>query len=294
MSVQSSLTGAKMSLKNLWQRHSTAIIILILLAVAVSVGRFAADLLGGNTKVTAPNGKEVRVDDLRACTSEGTMFQDMQSATDVISLFKQNVSTVVHERQQYLEKSSAWECDKDPPAPKLTALAARLPGLSIPRTNGTDSMYLAPRPIGFNSFASVLGEYMREYECKLSELQQQSLALVSSGDDIDEPCTETTSSAGTSSSCPPVSGYDVFERTGAYQQRLQEERTIARTALERTFETLRSFETNYAVAVDLVCIQRLSLDLKNEMSLLADSVSCMPKIWDAVTSLHDRAKPKPQ
>lgn len=59
-------------------------------------------------------------------------------------------------------------------------------------------------------------------------------------------------------------------------------------ALERTLHTMRSFDGNYGAARNIWCYELASLDLRNELGLVADATSCMPKIWDAVTSLHDR------
>jgi hypothetical protein len=79
-----------------------------------------------------------------------------------------------------------------------------------------------------------------------------------------------------------------MKRMPTLHEDIQRERQVSRVAVERSLATMRSFEMNYAIARQFVCYQRASLDLKNEMSLLADAVSCMPKIWDAVTSIHDR------
>ena len=90
---------------------------------------------------------------------------------------------------------------------------------------------------------------------------------------------------------PLISSYDLALRVRPLVERMERESAHARVTLERTLNTLRSFETNYAIARQLNCYERASVDLQNELGLLADVSSCMPRLWDVLTSLHDRKTP---
>ncbi len=230
-----------------------------------------------------PTVTGVQEDSLRTCSEVGTMFEGMQNATEVINLFQTVVSAVVAERQLYLSTPSEWSCIAEPPMPKLKLLASKLPGWYFPvgvtLPSGPTTGYRT-RVVQFSSFSSILGEFLREYECKLSLMVDQTSTAIESGNDIDQPCTAAP--------CPDLSFPDFFVRPSQYADRLSFEKSRSRLALERTLHTMRSFDGNYGAARNIWCYELASLDLRNELGLVADATSCMPKIWDAVTSLHDR------
>lgn len=165
------------------------------------------------------------------------------------------------------------------------------------------------RPVSFDAFGAVVAEFQREYECKLTELQDRLLLEVARNQDLPRgtqfccmadgcgivsdaaACTgPITTDPVCDNACDlslTISAHIFATRMGPYHRDLQTEREVSRIAVSRAIQTLRSFEIHSAAARQLTCYQRASLDLRNEMSLLADTVSCMPKIWDATTSLHD-------
>jgi hypothetical protein len=213
------------------------------------------------------------------------MFEGKRLLRDVIPLYHTTVAAVVAERETYLSTSSEWDCEMEPAMPMLMALARELPGwyYSV-LTPGLSSVSYQLRPVTFDAFSSILGEFLREYDCKLLDMEGQASVAIAQGEDLGSLCT--------TSPCPELSSGDLGVRIDAYIQFLQGERHRARVALERTLHAMRSFDVQYDAARSLLCYERAALDLRNEMSLLADATSCMPKIWDTVTSLHDRkAKP---
>ncbi|HRH92900.1 MAG TPA: hypothetical protein PKV72_00020 [Candidatus Peribacteria bacterium] len=291
----------------------------------------------GSSASSIPNS-----DDPRSCTSTGTMFQGISRPITVINLFQTRMSAVVQEREELLRHTILWQCYggpngiQPPPSPALEALAAELPGWHYKYTTnvggvGTQTI-MVPKPVNFESFASVIMEFEREYECKLAELQPQSPVLVRSDQDLDGP--EGAANAGGSTYCcdantlfcvdsavpddvtgntptcdgDKYSGPDptcrqectVKDTFGNYGLRIQnnfermtQERIRARVAVERTVNTLRSFEQAVVFTVQMSCFQRAGLDIKNELSLMADGTSCMPKIWDSLNSLHDLKSQSP-
>jgi len=178
-------------------------------------------------------------------------------------------------------------------------------------------MKIEQKPVTFDGFASVVSEFQREYECKLSEIQEWAISIVKGNEDIDLPATFCCTSDGCTQKTPetaPYCGPDEYpnqplcdpacawtqqnsaefeHRLTGLVERMTKERMHSRAAVERSLLALRSFELNYTIARQLLCYERASFDLRNELSLLSDAVSCMPRIWDTVTSLHDRKKASP-
>ncbi len=248
---------------------------------------------------------------LRTCTSESTIFEDTDTLKESRDLFLERMDEVVQERETYLFSPSKWTCTSEEEAPetmeKLSELAEELPGWKYRLSEDVEEV----RPVHFAAFDSILTEFEREYECKLTEFREASSLETIGNRDLENPAqfcctdgdlcmqaTENVTCAGGTTEDPACDGAceiqvthaDIATRTTAFEDRTDIERARARMALERTVHALRSFETSYAYARQLHCFQRASLDLKNQMSLLADAVSCMPKIWNAVTSVHDRSR----
>jgi hypothetical protein len=273
-------------------------------------------------------------DDFRSCTATGSIFMNATRPIEAINIFQARMSAVVAEREEILRKATAWECFDEsgeihpPPSPLLQQLALELPGWHYKYTAdvgvGMQTIYV-PKPVNYESFASVVMELEREYECKLTQFQVDSTYLVRTDHDLDDPslganpgggsycctlpgdfCMDDTATDsngntvvcnddkyhgpdGTCGQLCTVEGtYDEFGvRVKENQKRMIRERNRARIAVERTLSTLRSFETAVVFTVQMSCFQRAGLDIKNELSLLADGSSCMPKIWDSLNSLHD-------
>ncbi len=293
------------------RRHQALLVVLFFLSVVAASSRYflGASLLGG--LVSGGNSSSSSSTNPRACTTVGTVFEDLETLKESTDKFTENVSTVVGEREEYFKQPSQWSCldesqgGSGPAIDKLKALAELLPGWHYTSALGGTKL----RPVTFESFTSILGEFQREYECKLDELARSSDSLVGRNLDLDNPklyccsdlnlcvhvdsdthCSTTQSDDETcGGSCKTGNTHEVFAvRLGFFLTRLENEKQRARTAMLRTVHVLRSLELNYAYALQLTCFQRASLDLKNELSLLADATSCMPKIWDALTSVHDR------
>lgn len=282
------------------------IVILLFLSILAASSRF---LRGNLLERFGPRDPEIvrLVSDGRTCQSAGTVFADVKTLQKATDLFREKVSAVVSERETYLTTSSAWTCldDKDGDLAALRGLAAEMPGWHYIAANGDVTL----RPVTFASFASILAEFQREYECKLNEFSASADAMVANNLDLDDPsltfccndtdlCVQNTpgTNCGTTpsddatcgGSCGSGNGQEILAaRLGPFRTRIERDKERARSAVLRTVHALRSFELNYAYAKQLSCFQRASLDLKNEVSLLADTISCMPKIWDAATSLHD-------
>jgi len=221
---------------------------------------------------------------------------------------------VVEERQGLLTDPSLWQCDSDeePTMNTLTGLARNLPSWYIRRPI-SDSFFGTRyenvfRPVTFESFSSIVSEFLREYECALTELQTSTFAVLATNRDR-EPETEfcctqygcaDASVAGDQcgderamSFCPeecPMADlliWHLASRLEPFHSRIGRERDIARRAVEHTLFTLRSYEIEHETLRQLSCFERVSLDLLGQSALLAETLQCLPKIWDTSTSLHD-------
>ena len=309
MNAQHFMTGSKAFLK----KNGVLLGVLTVLSIiaAVSGQYFQGQLLF----TTVPKGSQASavLASTRACTSEGTMFADLQRIDAVVDTFQKEASAVTAEREKFLRASSEWSCpllgdSAEPEMPVLAALTKKLPGWHYPYpvANG-DATATVPvqKPSTFDTFDSVLTELLREYECKLSEMQENAAPLILQNADLsgqsfccnqgvcglasdqcDGPATQDPMCGG---QCLPSRDIaTLVTRSDPFYRRITVERNRARYAIDRTIQSLRSYEMQYPITRDLLCFARASLDLRSEMSLLADATSCMPKIWNAATSLHDK------
>lgn len=321
MSIPSALIGAANTARTLLTKYR-ALVVLILSLAAVTMSTNIAlrgQLLPSPGSGNQASGAPPIPDLARTCTSEGTLFEGGESLEDIRHTFKKEVSKVVAEREEFLQTPSKWTCPKSIDEesqlsfPLLEELAEKLPGWSYEYQvsfGGGLVPVVKQKPVTFENFSSILGELLREYECRLVEMQDIALPLLLRNADIPEDSQycciaeechvasdpsicqgAPTSDPLCGRSCPVIlTTADAAERLPRFAEQLQTERTRARSALERTVLALRSAEMNYGYARDLSCYARAALDLRSELGLLADAMSCMPKIWDAVTSLHDRKK----
>lgn len=248
-------------------RRQALVLLAMTLLVAVGTGTwYVASIITidqfGSRQVAEENPN-------RACTSRGTMFDvrgnsAMRTFENVRAAYHSRITMLVDDRMNRVGKEPP-RCDAEQsdqfldPGP-IRSLAAELPGYE--------------GPVTFASFAKVLSEFQRVYECRLAELSATAESTVYiTGEDVSPP--------------EPATVYERYGRVDSYRKRIEEEKNISRLALERTLLTIRSFELAAPITQELTCLQLESADMRNGLSLLSDAVSCMPRIWDSVTSLHE-------
>ncbi len=239
-----------------------------LLSIAVIAGVTAGAWIAATViRVTIFDAREaVDVDQSLACSGKDTPFADMTDFEVIRQYYQLQVFNMLNE-QEKIVLETAGQCNAIDaagflPTSSLNGFAQTLPGWR--------------GDITFASFEPVLLEFARAYECKLQELIANARVTVLEGDDL--PDEE-----------PPETYDQVESRVNTYVQKLEEEKTQSRVAFDRTMNTIRSFQMSAPIIKELKCLQLESIDLRNAMSLLSDASSCMPRIWDAVTSLHERA-----
>lgn len=317
MKLPASVLRQSKQLRASAKKHQLLILVLLALVAATVSSRFlTGQLIPGLPNPATPTS--TAGDPPRSCSAEGTPFAATESIVKILSTYRTRMNEVVNEHEKILKTPSEWKCGPgdlgEPSIPKLQALAKELPGWS-----GDAKAVGVERAVTFDSFVSVVSEFQRTYECVLLARQEESIKSVMNNMDLEsdgfccsnQACVPTTKQtkdgkvptgvlcAGPVTQdplcgnvCPVlVTSVDLATRPGEYMENIDTERQRSRNAVERTLQALRSYELNYAIARQLTCYQRASLDLRNEMSLLADAMSCIPKIWDAVTSIHDPGQP---
>ncbi|MDD5055745.1 MAG: hypothetical protein PHZ00_05775 [Candidatus Peribacteraceae bacterium] len=312
------------------RKNGMLLAILVALAIVAGSSRMLRGSLTEGTTYAPVSGPSSWVDELpslRTCSATGTVFEKIWNFSELEEVFRRDMASVTDERLSLLTGPSGWSCLKDeqPLMPELRRVATLLPGWYVQEqypAPGAVATRTTLRPVTWNAFSSIVAEYERVYECRLAEITSRALLVVMSNLDFDRTdangnpttfcCTEPSLDAGgcvlkqTGTACatvpttnpqcdahckPLLNSYEIAGRIGPLVERMSIERTHARVALERTLNTLRSFETNNAIARQLNCYERASVDLQNELSLLSDASSCMPRIWDVITSIHDRKAP---
>ncbi len=196
---------------------------------------------------------------LSACTADGGPFEKLE-LEKWPETYHEKVSKVIDAHVKKMERSSAAEitCTADDYAgmleatPELAALAATLKPWQ-------------GRKVSELEMAPVLLEYLRTYECSL---QEKSYFL-----------------PGASSGALAYGTY--IDRNAGDQALIGREMASARPVLERTLALVSGSDRLLPLALDVECIRRTSLDLRNILGLAAEAAACMPRATDARGSLRD-------
>lgn len=256
------------------RRHGMLVAVLLGLSIiaAVMQSNLGATLVTVDSvfRLPRPDPESVYA---KPCSSSGSLFDanvdvNMNDPDFVMRKYRGLAGGAFTEREESLSKPSSWTCNAPsfeemmPETPALTEIASGLGGWE--------------EGITFANFSSIMMELQRVYECKLTEMQMNATTIVfyqgTDAQDEDDP-------AGSLYELP---------RVDELVTKLDEEKKISRIAMERTLLALRSAELMAPFTVEMYCLQLETMDVRLAMSLLADTASCMPKIWDITTSLHDR------
>ncbi|HLD78804.1 MAG TPA: hypothetical protein VJB16_07285, partial [archaeon] len=116
---------------------------------------------------------------------------------------------------------------------------------------------------------AVLLEYIRVFECAMRE-RGHSLPIK-----VLEEAQE------------PLNQMELSRKTTQEDAIIERELATARATLERTLTMLGGFNRLRPLALDLECLKRTSLDLRNVLGLTADTSACLPRAFDARGSLRD-------
>ncbi len=110
----------------------------------------------------------------------------------------------------------------------------------------------------------VLLEFLRVYECSMNEYLEML------------PISDRSAMTGT-----------LLEQQSRISNAVRNEQAVAREALVRTIGLTGGFDRLQPLNIDIECLKRASLDLRNTVGLAADVSSCLPRAWDPKGSLRD-------
>tara|TARA_Y100000310_G_C20565110_1_gene755097 strand:- start:74 stop:865 length:792 start_codon:yes stop_codon:yes gene_type:complete len=154
--------------------------------------------------------------------------------------------------------------------PKLTSLARSLPSWSNPGV-----------VVSRFDTSRVLLENLRIYECAMMEYENF-LALdtteeVSAEEFGDEPAPRFWD----------FKFSDLTKESGKRLEVIVKERIVARETLHRTLSLVGAYERLKPMEAELGCMQLMSLDARNIAALMAETSSCLPRVWNAKDPLRD-------
>ena len=151
-----------------------------------------------------------------------------------------------------------------PPSAPLFLIAANLPPWQDPKNIAR---------LSEQDFGAVLLEFLRIYECALKNHRNfLDINIIK-----DAPLFSNL----------PLN----WQEFGAERKRreivIEQELRIARSALERIFYTIGNLNRLLPFLLELECIARASLDLRNVLGIVSEASACLPRVWDARGSLRD-------
>ncbi len=236
-----------------------------LLTAALLLGSCAGSL---GQAVDADTGR------LDACTAEGSPFETLPFS-EWIKTYHETVDDVVESHVESLRdiNTTQLQCTADDyaslvkPTDALFSLAASLPAWeSEVRKKALSETEIGP----------VLLEYVRVYECALNE-RRNYLSIIIPKEWRNDPAT----------SSDPLSWLDADRSATEQQRMIDHELLLARPALDRTLLMLGGYDRLRPLSLDIECLKRTSLDIRNILGLVSQATACLPRIRDARGSLRD-------
>jgi hypothetical protein len=239
--------------------------IVLLTERAANSSRLAAQATGGGSSASAAGQAPV----LAACSGSLNLFNPREFL-DWEKTYHGRVGAVI---KAHLEDPKVI-CTKDEPqvpTEALKLLARDLP----PWQNPAPLDSLSEKDMG-----AVLLEYLRIYECSMRQYQITMANEIRNDAFIEGSPTFLKYGL-------PFSWYDLSVEMTDRDRKIQTEMTAARAALERTLSLVGGMDRLRPLDTNMECLQRSSLDIRNIMSLAADTTACLPRVWDARGSLRD-------
>lgn len=206
---------------------------------------------------------------LPACSAEGSIFADTPF-DEWADLYHGKVSAAVESHLDTLRNASELplQCtaeeyaDVVPATTALREIAAYLPGYR----EGNKLESLNEADIG-----AVMLEFLRVYECSMLERKSYLLIRI--------PQEEGT-----------MMSWELLDIKKEQEQKIDDELNVSRATMEKTMALVGGYDRLRPLALDVECIKRASLDLRNVLGLASDASSCLPKAWDTHGSLRDLAE----
>ncbi len=206
-----------------------------------------------------------RVESLRLapCSAEGSIFEE-EDFTEWKKIYHNAVNAAVESHMQTMKGIT-----EQPIACTAENYASVLPSSSALRSIGEMLPSWKDRlsDLHESDMSAVLLEFLRVYECSMNEYAE-TLAF-----------RDRSNMTGT-----------LLDQQSRVANTIHNEQAISREALIRTLSLTGGFDRLQPLNIDIECLKRASLDLRNTVGLAADVASCMPRSWDPKGSLRDLAE----
>lgn len=236
---------------------------------------FAATLLLGACSglITSPMEKRTG-DRLAACTAKGTPFESLAFEewaetyhTTVADIVEAHMDSIRDTHTTELQCTAEDYVSMVKPTDELRELAESLPPWQSEK---------AREDLSETDIGPVLLEYLRTYECSLSERRNFLSVII--------PREWRTSSSSKPST---LTWGNTNQSTLEQQRHIDYEMLLSRPTLDRTLLLVGGHDRLRPLSLDIECLKRVSLDIRNIMGLVSQASACMPRIRDARGSVRD-------
>lgn len=218
---------------------------------------------------TNPGGRQAtEATSLTPCSADGSVFADT-AFNQWKNIYHNNVSTAIEAHLTNIKNTGTQplRCTEEeyanlvPASPQLRSIANMLPAW---RENPGDAAGLSEADMG-----TVLLEFLRIYECSMKERElYHSVRILQDADRDMNP--------------------EEFQQKKSEELKvMQNQIEVSRKTLNRTLSIVAGYDRFKPLTLDIECIKRASLDLRNVLGLASDASSCLPRIWDVHQSLRD-------
>jgi hypothetical protein len=203
---------------------------------------------------------------LPSCSAEGSVFEQMNfEGWD--DLYHRQVDAVIEAHMDIMKNigEEPMKCTEKNYAARIPASSSLIETASMIPTweDRINDVHEA-------DMQTILLEFLRVYECSMDE----HLIVL-----------------------PVLLTKDTGLTRGLYTEQMTDvrevanrEKKIARESLNRALSLVSGFDRLQPLTLDIECLKRSSLDLRNILGLASDASSCLPRIWDAKGSLRDLAE----
>lgn len=143
-------------------------------------------------------------------------------------------------------------------------------------------------PLTERDMPAVLLSFLRSYECALEERKQDILVYVAADAIDDDSHFEIDPDEGGQDNDDGVSITSVLTEAEEEYTLIAREQQESRPALARTLQYFSGIDRLRPLQENLECLERVSLEIRNILSLTAEAASCLPKIWGSRDPQRDQ------
>jgi hypothetical protein len=206
---------------------------------------------------------------LYPCSAEGSVFAD-EKFEKWKEIYHTNVSQVVDAHLSSIKEVSNMplQCTEEnyeqlvPATEQLRKMAGMLPAWREPERLAS---------LNETDMGPVLLEFLRVYECSMKE--REAFLTVTIQNELQE-----------------WTGIMEFEKKKDEEKAIMaKEIAVSRETLNRTLGIVSGYDRLRPLSLDIECLKRASLDLRNILGLASDASACLPRITDTHQSLRDLA-----